>query len=689
MKSRNVALPSLRGLVLLFLLLFLLPAPATTAGQHLRVGFFISPPLAFLDEGGRAQGLFIDVFSHIAQLEGWDIEYVAGGLNESYDRLAQGKIDILLPAGYSGARAEKFDFPEQYLLLEWGIVIRSQGAKIDTIFDLQGVDIAVVQGSIFVEGLRDYLKQFHIEARLIEKKEPSQVVAAVASGECMAGVSNNIGAAQIQDKFPVERTSILLTPVHLTYAATKHRHTGAITAINHHLTRLRNDPQSLFWQRLEYWLPQPHKSHDKYILWGGALLAGVILLGGLSLYLRRQVRVKVAELVNVNRELLASREELHRLNQQFQTLLDGIPDHLMLVSPQRQVLWMNRAARLFSGADRNTSPTMFCFQEWTQLHDYCDGCPVQACFVTGEAQETVMRSNDKTFGVKAFPITNDSGEVESVIKLAIDITEKAKLRADVDRKNRLSAVGELSAGVAHEINNPVGLILSNLTTICEAFDDIAPLLDDHYHSQGDFPFGGLYFSRMREQLPALLKETGEAARRIRQIVEDLKAFARGADSQDVADFRLADAVAYSLRLSGILLRKSTNSFTLDQAPEDIVIDGCERRVEQVLVNLLANACQSLPDRNCAVTLETRYDHDRQEAVIVICDKGVGIPAEHLPKLATPFFTTRHSQGGTGLGLSVSFGIVKEHNGTIHFASSPGKGTTVTVSFPARIAEPAA
>ena len=388
----------------------------------------------------------------------------------------------------------------------------------------------------------------------------------------------------------------------------------------------------------------------------------------------------------ISEELRQSETENRRINKQFQALLDGIPDHLMLVSPGHSLLWMNRSALAYMGRDNPFAPPPFCYQGWARSQHPCPNCPVAVCFATGLAAEMVMPVQDRIFAAKAFPIKNEQGEVESVIKLATDITEKIKLREESDRNSRLAAVGELSAGIAHEVNNPAGLILSNLATISEAFDDIAPILDDHYHGSGDFPFGGLTYSRLRQQFPEILRETGEASRRIRQIVEDLKSFAQGGSPRELENFSLKDAVQRSLRLTGNLLREATQSFTLDLAEEVMMIHGCERRVEQVLVNLIANACQSLPDRHSAITLTTRYDDDKGAALIILRDEGIGIPSEHLAKLATPFFTTRQGTGGTGLGLSVTFGIVKEHGGTIHFASEAGKGTTVTITLPASIHE---
>ena len=110
--------------------------------------------------------------------------------------------------------------------------------------------------------------------------------------------------------------------------------------------------------------------------------------------------------------------------------------------------------------------------------------------------------------------------------------------------------------------------------------------------------------------------------------------------------------------------------------------GNAQRIEQVLVNLILNACQALPDNERAIELTTWCDASRNTVVFRLRDEGSGVSPEDLPRLTDPFFTTKRENGGTGLGLSVSAGIVKEHNGTLEFVSAPGSGTTVTLTLPA-------
>jgi len=248
--------------------------------------------------------------------------------------------------------------------------------------------------------------------------------------------------------------------------------------------------------------------------------------------------------------------------------------------------------------------------------------------------------------------------------------------------DKMAALGVLVSGVAHEVNNPTGLILLEATTLKRVFADSAKVLDGYYRDNGDFLCGGLPYSRMREEIPRSLDKVQEAGKRISRIVNDLKDFARqGSNScNEPVDLNLVAQAA--VRLVEPSIRKATARFTTEYGDSLPCFRGNAQRIEQVLVNLIINACQALPDSTRAIELHTWSDVTHGTVLFRLRDEGNGISPEDLPRLTDPFFTTKRESGGTGLGLSVSAGIVKEHNGTLEFDSTPGRGTTVTLTLPA-------
>jgi polar amino acid transport system substrate-binding protein len=272
--------------------------------------------------------------------------------------------------------------------------------------------------------------------------------------------------------------------------------------------------------------------------------------------------------------------------------------------------------------------------------------------------------------------------------LAQEVAERQRAMEELRRQaaqlvqaDKMAALGVLVSGVAHEVNNPNGYILLNMPILKDVFLDALETLDGRYREQGDFELGGLPYSTVKQDVPAMLDEMSEGARRIKRIVEDLKDFARRDDAPRVEPVDLDAIVRAAVRLIEPTIRKSTASFELTLARTLPRFQGNAQRIEQVVVNLLLNACQALPDPTRAIRVRTRQDADGRSVVLEVQDEGVGIPPEDLPRLTDPFFTTKRERGGTGLGLSVSAGIVKEHGGALEFASVPGAGTTVTLRLP--------
>ncbi len=164
------------------------------------------------------------------------------------------------------------------------------------------------------------------------------------------------------------------------------------------------------------------------------------------------------------------------------------------------------------------------------------------------------------------------------------------------------------------------------------------------------------------------------------LVDDLKAYARREDAPRPERVDLNEAARAAVRLARTTLEKSTARFQATLAEGLPPVRGNPQRLEQVVVNLLVNACEALPGPGRAVRLATRREGER--VVLEVSDEGVGIAPEHLARVTEPFFTTKRAGGGTGLGLSVSAGIAREHGGALEIASAPGAGTTARLVLPA-------
>jgi PAS domain S-box-containing protein len=247
--------------------------------------------------------------------------------------------------------------------------------------------------------------------------------------------------------------------------------------------------------------------------------------------------------------------------------------------------------------------------------------------------------------------------------------------------NKLAALGTLVSGVAHEINNPNQLVLLNTSMLADAWRDACAALDAHREREGEFTLVGLPFAEMRDTVATLIRDLNDGARRIDRIVQDLKDFARPQPQGLPVDVDVNDIVKRAVRLLAHLIQKRCQHFELKLAPDLPPIRGGAQQVEQIVVNLVVNALEALPDPARGVTVGSRCNTDDGWVVVEVSDQGVGIEPEHLERLCDPFFTTKQDSGGTGLGLSVTFSLVQAHGGRLDFDSRPGEGTRATVSFP--------
>ena len=178
----------------------------------------------------------------------------------------------------------------------------------------------------------------------------------------------------------------------------------------------------------------------------------------------------------------------------------------------------------------------------------------------------------------------------------------------------------------------------------------------------------------------LLRGVVEGSRRIENLLVDLRDFARGDEGALDKVVDLNAAVNSAILIIADFVRKSTRRFSFRAASGLPRVKGNYYQLEQVVINLVNNACHALDSPDKMISVETRIDGEGYVA-LVVKDEGIGIQAENLQHLMDPFFTTRRERGGSGLGLAVTSRIVRNHGGTMHFASEVGSGTTATVRFP--------
>nr|MBF0221902.1 PAS domain S-box protein [Desulfobulbaceae bacterium] len=254
-------------------------------------------------------------------------------------------------------------------------------------------------------------------------------------------------------------------------------------------------------------------------------------------------------------------------------------------------------------------------------------------------------------------------------------------RQQLVQADKMRSLGLLVSGVAHEINNPNSIAMLNAPMLTKAWQDVSPILEQYYRENGEFIVAGLDYSEMRLQIPQLFSELIDSGKRIKNIVKDLKDYARKDKPTAAELLDINKIIETAIRLTHNLVKKSTSAFHVELCPQCPQFYGNKQRLEQVIINLIQNSCEALTDSQQAIRVTSSFEKNSATIIISVDDEGVGMPKETITQLTDPFFTTKRNSGGTGLGLSVSAGIIKEHGGTLVFTSSPETGTTAEVRLP--------
>jgi two-component system, NtrC family, sensor kinase len=254
------------------------------------------------------------------------------------------------------------------------------------------------------------------------------------------------------------------------------------------------------------------------------------------------------------------------------------------------------------------------------------------------------------------PLCADSREQTGALVVFEDVTERLQLEEQLQQREKLSSIGMLAAGVAHEVNTP----LTGVSSYTQMLLGMLPKNDPKH---------------------ALLEKVSRQADRASEIVNNLLNFSRTGSAAEFAGLDIHRVLDDTLQLLEPQLRRSQIEIIRDYGDNLPKVHGNSVKLQQVFTNLILNARDSIANGNGRITLATRNGEDDGLLVIEVADTGVGIAPEDVAKIYDPFFTTKGVGRGTGLGLAVTYGIVQEHDGHISVSSAPGRGTTFRITLP--------
>ena len=364
--------------------------------------------------------------------------------------------------------------------------------------------------------------------------------------------------------------------------------------------------------------------------------------------------------------LKKSEREFRRLSQEFNGLLDAIPDSLMLLDRDLKVLWANRTAGALSGVATEEMVGRNCYTLGYQRTTPCEPCPVEQCFASGVLRDDIVPGPDgRIWDIRTVPLPDEQGNVAKVIELKRDITEQKKLELQYLHAQKMESIGTLAGGVAHDFNNILTAIIG---------------------------FGQITFVNMAEDDPQRRNITAilSAADRAAHLTKELLLFSRKQPGER-KPVDLSEIITKMEKfLNRIISEDITMKITVHEAPLPLIADRYQ--LEQVLMNLAVNARDAMPGggefslRTEQVILSeddvsAHGGKPGMYALLTVSDTGTGIDRETLPQIFEPFFTTKEVGKGTGLGLAVVYGIIKQHDGFITVSSEHGQGSTFRIYLP--------
>ena len=367
---------------------------------------------------------------------------------------------------------------------------------------------------------------------------------------------------------------------------------------------------------------------------------------------------KIQELKVANANLEANRWDLINSRNTLRALFDCAPISIYIVDPAYNLIAINMTRAVKTGKTPRDMVGKKCFETLYRRKEPCPGCRLIETLSTGKNTTRIEQRWEADLEpleleITTHPIWDDSGEVIQAFLFEEDVTEKHRLEASLAQSEKLAAVGQLAAGVAHEINNPLTVIIAN----AQLLRRLIPQDED-----------------LREMVDLIAKAGDRAA----EVIHNLLDFARKEQYQ-LTPVDVNDTLHSVLPLVQHELVTRSIRLTFEPANDLSPVLASRDNLQGVWLNLIMNAIDAIGEQEGEIRITT--GQNQKDVMVRFVDTGVGIPPERIPRLFEPFYTTKEPGRGTGLGLSICHQVIKQHGGQILVDSQRGVGTTFTVLLP--------
>jgi len=653
---------------------------------------FDYPPFAIVGANGEADGFSVDLLKAASEAAGLSVTFKIGPWHQLKEELADGKLDVLPLVSYSAERERVFDFTTPYLRMNGTVFVRKGDPHIRSLTDLKGREVLVMEG----DTAHEYALREKLSDKIIPTATYEEAFRRLASGRHDAVVVQQIVGLQIirklnlSDIVPVSQRHVTtLKPVALKLEGFEQKFCFAVPEGNQHLVAQLNEGLTVVYLNGTYnalyekWfapiLPKPEISMAETVRKVLAVLVPLLLvltLAGLW-YLRRLVRERTLFLENEIAQRQKIEEALAEANSRYEDAQKLGRVGNWIFDPVTGELWASAEARRIFG--------------------FADGTPlsldaVQQCFVDRGMAERALQdllSADRVDNFECGIITADERKHRTILLLARsekddagrpdrlagviqDVTERKRMEQRLQQAHKLEAVGVLAGGIAHDFNN----ILTSILGFAELIRDSYP-----HDKQLQEDIGDIY----------------SAASRAKELVQQLQTFSRREKTKPYP-LRMELVIKETVRLMRSTLPASIE-MRVDIAETMRPVLAEPTKLHQIVMNICNNAVQAMEEDGGVLTVRA-FETTPADQVFLqhpdlaqgryvqleVCDTGRGIDPKRIGSVFDPYFTTREFGDGAGLGLAVTYGLVREVNGEILVWSEEGMGSVFTVLLPTVEAE---
>ncbi len=381
-----------------------------------------------------------------------------------------------------------------------------------------------------------------------------------------------------------------------------------------------------------------------------------------------------------------AQDRLIKSKEKHQSILDGISDPLIMLNKDMTVNTLNIAAKDYYKVDdfKNVVGEP-CFEGFMGRQSKCKGCELPSAVLSGK-KVTIERKGvlcpERDEQVIVYPVKGKESVVQGAVVRITDTTEWNLMQKQLIHSEKMTSLGFLISGIAHEINNPNNFITFNIPILRDYLKRLMPIFDDYARDKHGYKLFGMSYPEFREDLFKLLENIEHGSNRINATVSTLREFSRKGEKtkHDLVDIK--SVIEKAVSMTGSKIKRLVKSFEVN-VPEGLPeIYTDPEAIEQILINLLINAAQAVDKVDSRIRLDVANGDGGQGCLsIEVKDNGAGMDENSVKKIFEPFYTSKPPGEGTGLGLAICRNLVEGIKGRIEVESEPGIGSTFRVILP--------